>query len=406
MQGLRPFTELGQKAYDSALLVRTDLARAALLQEEIRSAAPTSILAGRTTLEAERDRLLAETKACFPVANAALPTNEDTLRGQKRFLAQIRRRFDGEARAIEKIRSQSAFVSTQPIRVPELAGSRESAGPMQRALIPDRFLDEVDEPYFNAGNPPRVYDPVLGTALTLHADGEVLPEDKAVIILLHGAGAVYSSSNALLGLMNDVAKMETSGGKKRAFATIAVDLPFHGFGPRDPGLKDLSAYLQYLHGIVSRYTAYGKPVFLFGRSFGAVSAVEYACRYRDIAGVIHMSGLHKDWAEENVANMHANGFGINQDGLDFATAIMRQLTYFDAGAVPLVGGLILQGEKDVEYDAAKQRALWPVLGPRLGYGVRLFADGEHNLFDPKNSAVHKAARAAVHGFMLERVGAK
>lgn len=403
-----PTTRLGGLALASARLIETaalvqisqpdraaeSLKQAVALQRRIGNAGAFAVQAELSVLEQGKSLLRAKRKE-----------RQGSVRDESDAEQELRlQSLAREARAIQQIVEQTDFQRQANPASRKLNGYNASGGVPRRILVPDRFDSEVDVPYFNAGSPPRVYDPVLATSLTMHAEGAVLPEDKAVIILLHGAGAVYSNSNALLGLMNDVAKMETAGGKKRAFATVAVDLPFHGFGARDPRLKDLSAYMQYLHGIVSRYTAYGKPVFLFGRSFGAISAVEYACRYRDIAGVIHMSGLHKDWAEENVANMHANGFGINQAGLDFAMAIARQLTYFDAGTTPLVGGLILQGLKDVEYDPAKQSALWPVLGQRLDYGVRLFADGEHNLFDSMNPAVHKAARAAVHEFMLERIG--
>lgn len=385
MYSLRPFTELGQKVYDSTQLVSTHLAEAARLQEEVRCVDNKTVQTAQMALKVERDRLLLETTNTFTAAHAFVEVSEEMHRSQRCVLGLIRRRFDGEARAVEQIRSQKAFAGND------------------RVLIPDRFLDEVDEPYFNAGNPPRVYDPLFETAITMHAQGEVLASDKAVIILLHGAGAVYSSSNALLGVMNDLAKMETNGGKKRVFATVAVDLPFHGFGTRESLLKDnIAAYTEYLHKIVTYYAAFGKPVFLFGRSFGAVTAVEYAARYDNVKGVVHMSGLHPDWVGENVANMYANGFPINREGLEFASGVMRQLTYLNRESALLTSGLILYGLKDVEYNPVKQQALWPVLGARLGFGVLGFEDGEHNLFDTKNPTVHKAARAAVQQFILER----
>lgn len=348
-----------------------------------------------------RDTALARAKSAFETSDKS----EAAQRVLKQESATARKLFDGEARAIEQLRSQTAFTEV-PIEqriAPHFRDMPE--GTPQRVLVPYRFGEEVDDPYFNAGTPPRVYDPFLATTLTFQPTGEVRPEDKAIVIFLHGAGAMYSNSNALLGLINDVVKLEANGQKKRAFASVAVDLPYHGFGARDDSLRDVDAYMAYLHLIVQRYAAYGKPIFLFGRSFGANSAIEYACRYDDIAGVIAMSGFHKDWEAENIANMHANGFAINQDGLDFAMGIANRLSYFDPGARPLVGGLILYGERDVEYDPVKQRALWPVLGAALGYAVHGFENGEHNLFDPKNPEVLREARGLVQGFMLEQIAA-
>lgn len=412
---MNPVTTAGQATRESALLISGAVAlpstrtqevseavmRAAALQASVIGLDKPAAKAIATELAARRDAALAQAKSTFEASDKS----DAAQRVLKQESATVRKLFDGEGRAIEQLRSQTAFteVPAEQRATPDFREMPE--GTPRRVLVPYRFGEEVDDPYFNAGTPPRVYDPFLATTLAFQPTGEVRPEDKAIVIFLHGAGAMYSNSNALLGLINDVTKLETNGQKKRAFASVAVDLPYHGFGARDDSLRDVDAYMAYLHLIVQRYAAYGKPIFLFGRSFGANSAIEYACRYDDITGVIAMSGFHKDWEAENIANMHANGFAINQDGLDFAMGIANHLSYFDPGARPLVGGLILYGEKDVEYDPVKQRALWPVLGAALGYAVRGFENGEHNLFDPKNPEVLREARALVQGFILEQIAA-
>lgn len=97
------------------------------------------------------------------------------------------------------------------------------------------------------------------------------PDSRAVFIFFHGSGTMQSSGRNFYGIMNYMNDL--------GFSSIAIDLPFHSEGPIASRFYDADYFMNWIHKIVLKVKAYGKPVYLVGHSFGSDVVSEFAYRY-------------------------------------------------------------------------------------------------------------------------------
>lgn len=97
------------------------------------------------------------------------------------------------------------------------------------------------------------------------------PTSRGVFIFFHGSGTMQSSGRNFYGIMNYMSDL--------GFSSIAIDLPFHSEGPIKSQFYDAQYFMNWIHKLVVRIKAYGKPVYLVGHSFGSDVVSEFAYRY-------------------------------------------------------------------------------------------------------------------------------
>lgn len=309
------------------------------------------------------------------------------------------------------------------------------AGILERAALPARppELDPngIDTRMVSAL---RYFDVGLGTAVYVHQQGEVLPTDQAIVIFLPGTAGLQSTGVSMIDAMNTLAKAK---GKGRIIAPIAVDLPFHNFGPHDPDffLQPADTLMTWIGAVVDKYSGYGKPIFLFGRSGGANYALEYAYRGgTGIAGVIVMSPSdtspewcqhYHDWRKYSGVPAYPPGYFFDtlvegalsvsdptrngQDNWQLWRGHLRGLgiddaTYEMVSATrelkrPGPPGLLLVGAQDFGQSVPPNALEWyTALAGSLGLEMQVFPDGQHNVL-AGHEATRTAARNAVHEFL-------
>lgn len=145
---------------------------------------------------------------------------------------------------------------------------------------PIQYIQE----YFEAtkwGVVRNTFDPDLDTRIYYTATGVPQPgsrqtplidqNSRAVFIFFHGSGTMQSSGRNFYGIMNYMSDL--------GFSSIAIDLPYHSEGPIKSQFNDANYFMNWIHKIVVKFKAYGKPVYLVGHSFGADVVSEYAYRY-------------------------------------------------------------------------------------------------------------------------------
>lgn len=271
--------------------------------------------------------------------------------------------------------------------VPEGVAVRTAAPP--RPSTEDPRLD-IDAPFRGQAKAVvRVYDRRFQTALYFRREGEVLPTDQVVFVMLPGASCVHSCGTALIGPMNLFARHPET--RQRWAAVVALDLPFHNMGPRDPRMEEIEYYMGWVHSIVATYKAYGKPVVVFGRSSGANTALDLAVRYPGHAdGIIAMSGwLAPDWSRTGMefvnAQVAAGNMLLDPDGLRWVESFENEANLWAWGKkeyyVPSqTPGLVMQGLDDHEEPLEEAKVFWPDYTQKRGFDLAMIEGGQHNLF--------------------------
>lgn len=225
--------------------------------------------------------------------------------------------------------------------------------------LPDRIPlfarpnNSIDRAYVDNGELPRFFDLALGTAVMFPHDGEVLPDDKGVSILFHGAGTENSSINSLgllLNIFTSNFKQEVDGKIKRHFGMVAVSNPFHEFGPHDPAFMDMDVVTKWADAVVERYLVGHRKKTLIapGRSLGGNLVAEYAWRIGRVPVVaqsMYNPTPYCTWYD--LQALKTKGRKINENAIKWLDILDKQWTFHLAGtAAPRTSVYVFSGLKD------------------------------------------------------------
>lgn len=225
--------------------------------------------------------------------------------------------------------------------------------------LPDRIplfarpKNPVDKAYLDTGELPRFFDLALGTAVMFDHAGEVLPADRGVALLFHGAGTENSSINSLGLLINKFTSHFTSGAenaKKRDFAVVGVSNFYHEFGPHDPAFARMDVVMRWTDAIVERYLkGHGKITAIApARSLGGNLAAQYAVdvgRVPVIAQSMYNPTPYCTWFD--LQALKSKGRKMNENALKLLEILDKQWTFHLAdGPKPRGRMFIFSGLKD------------------------------------------------------------
>lgn len=90
---------------------------------------------------------------------------------------------------------------------------------------------------------------------------EISKDSKAVLIMMGGSG---SEKGSAMAFMRDAASLSPY-----QVSTITFDYPFTGLGPTHAKFNQANEFKKMVFGIVKHYKKSGKPIYLFGHSYGS-----------------------------------------------------------------------------------------------------------------------------------------
>lgn len=148
------------------------------------------------------------------------------------------------------------------------------------------------------------------------------PNSRGVFIFFHGSGTMQSSGRNFYGIMNYMSDL--------GFSSVAIDLPFHSEGPIQSQFYDANYFMNWIHKLVTRIKAYGKPVYLVGHSFGSDVISEFAYRYPfEVESAVALSPagfteVLEEWYKTKTSRMR---FGLdtpsNHAAEDWAETVLK-----------------------------------------------------------------------------------
>ncbi len=139
----------------------------------------------------------------------------------------------------------------------------------------NRMLSEAEK----MGQVRSVFDTKLDTRLYYTATGlpdangrvpMIDPNAEAVVIFVHGSGTSQSGGANFIQNMNRLANI--------GVAAMSFDLPFHSEGPTKDQFNNADYFMKWVGQIVAIAKASGKPVYMFGHSFGPDVIAEFVNR--------------------------------------------------------------------------------------------------------------------------------
>ena len=253
--------------------------------------------------------------------------------------------------------------------------------------------------------------PMAHTGIYIHHEG-VLPEHKAIIILLPGLGTIDSNALSLLdigGVLHKNKKSRNRGrgsfknplntinnGQKVRFAAFPMDLPLNGLGRDAPfafgSPEAIMQSIRHVHLILSMRHP-DLPVYIAGRSQGGLAAIEYAQRYHDVAGVIAINPSHPSpqIIQESVRiHEDCNILGEIWKGVELDaktwTAYKTFTSQFRLERASVAPTLIMLGGADLSYPKNNYQHAYRnfVRAHRQQRGMIILNEGEHNLWNLTN----------------------
>lgn len=188
------------------------------------------------------------------------------------------------------------------------------------------IFDRIDTGFSKTFDTRFWYSNTNGTVKSVETLNVVDPEAKAVFVFFHGSGTSQSSGKNFSGMMNSLAKL--------GFSSVSFDLPFHGDGPLQERYLHADALMRWLHAIIQKIQASGKPIYLVGHSFGPDVIAEYITRYPfDVNGALLISpagfnSVLSDWYDKKTSKMKFGGeVPSNDAGGNFAGVVAQQFIW-------------------------------------------------------------------------------
>lgn len=269
------------------------------------------------------------------------------------------------------------------------------------------------------------FDEELDTVRFIDRRGRVPAGSRVAVPLFHGFGADYSHSGSMIstafGVFAGPGPRGGRGGgaKRRRFslarrlaldpgwrpaAVEAVDLPFHGGGPEDEGLRDLDGCLEWLARGLRQLVAFGLPVIPVCRSASGPLVLAAAARCPGMVTAVVLTGPphpvtgFAECLRRDEADLARRGYVPNRAGRAWFIEIYRQLAgrWPPAAAVP---SLVLVGADDPDTPPEARRA-WCALVRAGGGEYAEVTSAGHDVL----SARPDQTAAAVYSHIYQFIG--
>jgi pimeloyl-ACP methyl ester carboxylesterase len=191
---------------------------------------------------------------------------------------------------------------------------KESAG-----VVETKYSQKYQTNFYSTATSPEIDPSALFT---------VDPDSNAMFLGFPGNGTTLSSGKNFIGIMNSLAKL--------GFSAASFDYPFHMSGPHhQPKFNDVNHFMAWIHQIVLEAKKSGKPVYLFGHSFGPDVIAEYITRYPNtVDGVLLISpaGFTPElakWYDEHTSKMKFGGQDVveNAAGAEWGALMSDQFVW-------------------------------------------------------------------------------
>lgn len=314
----------------------------------------------------------------------------------------------------------------------------------RQELLEMKVIEESQDPVHRVGAADgkgqslpfkRLYLPMAYTGL-LEPKKAVDENHRAIQILLPGTGTTFSVAETLCdvaGTFHGRKSKNRGRGRKSSqnllaqllpgnkifrAASFPVDLPLNGMGSDAPfefaSELGLVTMLRHVHLVLSRLYP-NRPVFMAGRSQGAVASILYAQHYEDLAGAIAINPPHPDPELfqftvdylENKAGvlselLHAPGVTLHESSWKAYKTFTPSFNYPYRASLSSILILVSLGDPFN-------------LFPRYAQKLQSFAEGEekcelqildagHNLWSRKAEETYQAVVGLQAKFMLKKIG--
>lgn len=221
-------------------------------------------------------------------------------------------------------------------------------------LTAQEKIDAINNDRYDAAYDGKIraeYLPEFNTIRQFSISGRMPNDAKVRVLLTHGAGAIYSHSDAMrplvrwLGEGKGLAKPSSNVSKLREHETFtkvaieAIDLPFHGKGSRDEKLHNKEEVTAYLIRYLKQMKAETPhlPLVVFGRSSSPSLFIDILSREPDlIDGMIAMSPvipLNPEIVREGTRlalEMAEKGlFPVYPEGLNWVDNLLMQVHWHE-----------------------------------------------------------------------------
>lgn len=280
----------------------------------------------------------------------------------------------------------------------------------------------------------KLYLPMAYTGV-LEPQKSVDETHRAIQILLPGAGTTFSVAQTLCdvaGTFHGRKSKNRGRGRKSnqslltqllpdgetfRVASFPTDLPLNGMGSAAPfefaSEAGLVTMLRHVHLVLSRLYPY-RPVFMAGRSQGAVASILYAQHYDDLAGAIAVNPPHPDpelfqftieylegKADVLADLLHAPGVTLHDNSWHAYKTFTPSFNYPSRSSLSSILILVSLGDPFN-------------LFPQYAHKLQEFADGDekcklhildagHNLWSRKETSTYQAVIKLQAQFMLEQM---
>lgn len=251
------------------------------------------------------------------------------------------------------------------------------------------------------------------------------------ILLLHGFSSQHSHSGSMLSILNILSHRELrrgrgAGTKRRRFSIVrelhrrdlllltvsaeAVDLPFHGAGPRSRQLRDLGYCVEWLEKALLPLASSGNSVPIVRSGSLVLIAALLRENPRAFAGLVLVSPFHPTiGAEEGFAKdleqIEAGEFLPNLEGWIWFRELVRQSRWDDAWAEILSDRPLLAvfgtDDPDVQPEAFREFERLIAISRFKGHDSDLLivAGGGHDVLNTRDDSTSELVYTKVFQFL-------